>query len=162
MREGDLHLMANEIHIYAALLLKFANQALEERLRARGARVSVLQHGVLRMLQFETLSISEIGRRMGLDLSTLVRAVDALEREGLARRGSDPDDRRKSPITITEKGTELVVNVPVIAGEDPLYQALQSLGAESNRLRDLLRRLIVEFPEGRLVAGLMAGLADHE
>ena len=162
MSEVHLYPVAIEIQLYAALLLKFFNQALEERLRECGERISSLQHGILRMLQFDTLTISEISQRMGLDPSTLVRAVDALERKDLARRGSDPHDRRRNPITITEKGMELVTTVPVIAAEDLTFQALQSFGIESTtRLRDLLHGLITEFPEGKMVAGLMSGQTDR-
>lgn len=162
MQEYRLYPVAIEIQLYAALLLKFFNQALEERLRECGERISSLQHGILRMLQFDTLTISEISQRMGLDPSTLVRAVDALERKDLARRGSDPHDRRRNPITITEKGMNLVTTVPVIAGEDLTFQALRSLGIESGtHLRDLLRELINEFPEGKMVVELMSDQMDR-
>ena len=160
MSEPHLVPVAIEIQLYAALLLKFFNQALEERLRECGEGISSLQHGILRMLQFDTLTISEISQRMGLDPSTLVRSVDALERKELARRGRDPHDRRRNPITITEKGLALVNAVPVIAAGDPTFQALQSLGLESaTQLRDLLRELIIEFPEGKLVAESIAASA---
>jgi DNA-binding MarR family transcriptional regulator len=160
--EPQLYPVAIEIQLYAALLLKFFNQALEERLRQCGTRVSTLQHSILRMLQFDTLTISELSQRMGLDPSTLVRAVDALERKDLARRGTDPHDRRRNPITITEKGMELVTSVPAIADEDLTYQVLQSFGSESaTQLRDLLHRLIVEFPEGKLVAELVSSGLDQ-
>lgn len=162
MVEYHLYPVAIEIQLYAALLLKFFNQALEERLRECGERISGLQHGILRMLQFDILTISEISQRMGLDPSTLVRAVDALERKDLARRGSDPHDRRRNPITITEKGMELVTTVPVIADEDLTFQALQSLGIESaTQLRDLLRELIKGVPEGNMVAELLSGQMDR-
>ena len=151
--------VAIEIQIYAALLLKFFNQGLDERLRERGARISPLQHGILRMLQFDTLTISEISQRMGLDPSTLVRAVDALERRELAHRGSDPHDRRRHPITIAEKGMELIEAVPVIAAEDPSFQALDAIGIEAAAgLRDLLRELIQEFPEGKTVVELLSSM----
>lgn len=158
MSEDQIYPAAIEIQLYAALLLKFFSQALEERLQLHGQKVSSLQHGVLRMLQFETLTISEISQRMGLDPSTLVRAMDSLESKGLAERGRDPKDRRRNPITITETGRNLVTAVPVIASEDDTFQALQSIGEEATlQLRDLLRELIQEFPEGKLVAGLMSG-----
>lgn len=162
MPEHELYLVAGEIQIYAALLLKFFNQALEERLRQCGTRMSVLQHSLLRMLQFETLTISELSQRLGLDPSTLVRSVDNLERKDLARRGTDPQDRRRNPISITEKGKELIASFPVIADDDLTYQVLQSLGCESAmQLRDLLRRLIVQFPEGQRVAELLSSSVDQ-
>nr|NIV31109.1 MarR family transcriptional regulator [Anaerolineae bacterium] len=149
--------VAIEIQIYAALLLKFFNQGLDERLRGQGERISSLQHAVLRILQYDTLTISEISQRLGLDPSTLVRAVDALERRDLARRGSDPHDRRRHPITITDKGLDLIQAVPEITAEDPTFQALESIGIEAaTGLRDLLRELIQEFPEGKVVAELLS------
>ena len=94
---------------------------------------------------------------MGLDPSTLVRAVDALERRDLARRGSDPRDRRRHPITITEKGLKLIEAVPEITAEDPAFHALESIGIEAaTELRDLLRELILEFPEGKMVSELLS------
>ena len=162
MTETDLHPVASEILLYSALLLKFSNQALEERLRACGESISSLQHGILRMLKVETLTISDISQRMGLNPSTLVRSVDVLERRGLARRGSDPQDRRRNPISITERGRELVAAVPMISGEDLTSRALQSFGTESTtQLRDLLRWLISEFPEGKTVAELVSSQMDR-
>ena len=158
MKEAEIYPAAIEIQLYAALLLKFFNQALEERLRQHGEKISSLQHGILRMLQFETLTISEISQRLGLDPSTLVRAVDSLEQKDLARRGSDPNDRRRNPITITEKGNDLVAQVPIIFDQDPAFQALQTLGVEATiQLRDLLCQLVQEFPEGKTVVDLISG-----
>jgi DNA-binding MarR family transcriptional regulator len=158
----DLYPVAIEIQLYAALLLKFFDQALQERLREHGSRISSLQHAVLRMLQFETLTISDISQRLGLDPSTLVRAVDVLERRKLAQRGSDPLDRRRHPITITGEGRALVAAVPAISVEDDAFQALRALGGTpAKELRNLLQKLIQRFPEGREVVGQMAGLA-HE
>jgi DNA-binding MarR family transcriptional regulator len=162
VHDSDLVPVAIDIQLYTSLLVKFFNQALEARLRDRGERISSLQYGILRMLQFDILTISEIRRRMGLDPSTLVRAVDALERNGLARRGSDPHDRRRNPIAITDKGMQLVSSIPAITVEDLTFQALQSFGIESaTRLRDLLRGLIKEFPEGRMVTDMRSSQMDR-
>ncbi|HSE08638.1 MAG TPA: MarR family winged helix-turn-helix transcriptional regulator [Nocardioidaceae bacterium] len=40
----------------------------------------------------------------GLDPSTITRQVQALEKAGLVRRRSDPDDRRASILDLTEEG----------------------------------------------------------
>lgn len=158
MSETNLYPTAIEIQLYAALMLKFFNQALEQRLGQHGEKVSSLQHGILRMLQFETLTISEISQRLGLDPSTLVRAVDSLERKELAQRGSDPHDRRRNPISITEKGLELVTTVPIVREDDLTFQALLALGGDSAaQLRDLLRAFITQFPEGQTVVALISG-----
>lgn len=158
MEKEKFYPVAMELQLYAALLLKFFNQAVENRLRAHGEKISGLQYGILQMLQFESLTISEISQRLGFDLSTLVRSVDALERKELARRDSDPHDRRRNPISLTTKGRELMMKAPIITESDPTFQALQALGLTSaTQLRDLLKELITKFPEGELVVGLMSG-----
>ena len=152
---------AIEIQIYGGLLLKHFNQALEERLSKHGDNISGLQHGILRMLKFENLTVSEISRRLSLDPSTVVRAVDSLERKALAQRGSDPNDRRRNPLSITDKGSELVNAVPVISTDDAPFQSLHTLGvAYVQQLRNLLREAIAKLPEGQLVITLMENELD--
>ncbi len=157
MPESDISQMSNEIYTYTALLLKFFNQSLEERLQNYGVPLSSLQYGVLRMVQLESLTISTISQRMGLDPSALVRIIDSLEQKGLVIRGIDPHDRRRNPIQITNNGLNLIAAIPIFSEKDLPFQALQSLGTESViLLRDLLVRVIQQFPEGRFVSELMS------
>jgi DNA-binding MarR family transcriptional regulator len=147
---------AIEIQIFAALLLKFYNEGLEARLARHGAGITPFQHGVLRFLQFEVLTISEISRRLGMEPSTVLRAVDVLEARGFLERGSDANDRRRRPLAITAAGRALLGAAPVISVEDPVFQSLAALGPErAATLRDLLRNVIAAHPEGKLVAELM-------
>lgn len=163
MPETDLIQIANEIYTYSALLLKFFNQSLEERLQSSDVTISSLQYNILRMLQSETLTISTISQRMGMDPASLVRIMDTLERKGLALRSVDPHDRRRNPIQITKKGFEFLAASQVISEKDLTFQALQSLGLETSaQLRDLLLKVIQQFPEGRLVTGLMSGQPGTE
>ncbi len=156
MPEDNLIQITNDIFACSGLMLKFFNQGLEGRLEKYGVKVSSLQFNIVRMLAYETLTISTISQRIGLDPSALVRIIDALEKKGLVARGSDPNDRRRNPIQITQAGINLVAAVPVISNEDPIYLAMQSLGSEhTGQLRDLLVRVIEQFPEGRIVAGAM-------
>jgi DNA-binding MarR family transcriptional regulator len=54
------------------------------------------------------------------------QAVDALERDGLAVRSPDPDDRRATLVTITEAGREamLLSRKPMLAAYDRLFGSL--------------------------------------
>lgn len=163
MTEFDLVMLSNEIFIYSALLLKLFNQSVDERLRSLGVPMSSLQLSILRMLQHETLTVSTISERLGMDPSTIVRTVDALERKSLAGRGVDPDDRRRNPIKISQEGLELIRKVPVVTATDLSFQALQSIGTESVlQLRELLLKVMKEFPEGKLVSELMSGMPGPE
>ena len=159
MSEPELLELASEIQIYTALLLKFYNTSLEERLHARGLAISALQHSILRMLEHETLTISEISKRLGLEPSTVLRSLDALERKGLALRGRDVRDRRRNPLHVTDEGRRFLAEVPVIAADDPALLALQHIGAEAgSSLRDLLKQFILQSPDGQLVVPQMEAL----
>ena len=84
-----------------------------------------------------------------LDKSTMVVAVDALEKEGLVERRPDPNDRRARIVVPTDAGREVLARAEgvVLRVED---EALADLGAEDRRaLRGLLTRLVT----GRLSAG---------
>lgn len=152
MTDPSTLMHAVEIHNMAALLLKFFNDGVSQRMQAAGQQLSALQFGVLQMLQFEALTVSMISQRMGMDPSSIVRLIDSLERKGLVARGVDPADRRRNPIQLTEAGRALLAAVPPIAPDDPAVQALQALGEERTlQLRDLLIKLLLRIPEGRAI-----------
>lgn len=76
-----------------------------------------------------------------LDPSQVVALVDGLEREGLVRRESDPDDRRSKVVIATRAGEELLVAAQA-AIADAQEVTLGTLTAEERDvLRGLLRRV---------------------
>ena len=102
--------------------------ALEQRLAAADASLSGLQFAIMRALSVQEHTISELSQHFMLDPSTLVPAVDALERKGLARRGRDPSDRRRVPLSLTGRGAEFLSSVPIVDEEDLLATSLKRLG----------------------------------
>ncbi len=157
MLEIGLYPIANEIYIYSSLLMKHFNVSLEERLHQHGESLTGMQIGVLRMFQHETLTLSTVSQRMGLDPSSIMRIVDALEEKGLVTRETDPHDRRRNPIRITERGAALLTAVPIISEADPIFQAIVAQGEESAiQLRNVLRSIVTQFPDGRTVAELFS------
>jgi len=153
LSQPDRVLLANEIYTYTALLLKFFNTAHEERLKAAGVQLRAMQFGLLSMLFYEQLTISDLSQRFGMDPSSILRIVDTLENMGLVVRGRDPRDRRRNPLQITPQGRDLVNSIPVIAEGDAPYQALQSLSLdEIQRFRATLYKLMQFFPDGRMVS----------
>jgi DNA-binding MarR family transcriptional regulator len=49
---------------------------------------------------------STIGKYTGMEKSSLTRMVDDLEKKGMVYRKTDPEDRRKVLVSLTEKGLE--------------------------------------------------------
>ena len=62
----------------------------------------------LRLLQHTPFTLRELSDRMLVTPSTLVPVIDKLESEGLLVRGKDPDDRRRTPLELTERAREAV------------------------------------------------------
>ncbi len=141
---------ALEIRMLMGITAKTDMRALEQRLSSADAGLSHLQYGILRALSCQGQTISELSDHFMLDPSTLVPAVDALERKGLLQRGRDPNDRRRIPLSPTQHGTAFVARVPFVDKDDPLVTSLEALGDEwAWRFLALLRELVSNLPEGK-------------
>jgi DNA-binding MarR family transcriptional regulator len=66
-------------------------------------------------------SQQQAAQRLGVDRTTMVGLIDALEDEGLVRRHADAGDRRRNVVTLTE------------AGQDTLHRAGEAAGAAERR-----------------------------
>ena len=138
-----------EAHIIITIIAKISSHALEQRLSASDANVSGLQFAIMQALSVEEHTISELSQSFMLDPSTLVPAVDALERKGLAKRGSDPRDRRRVPLSLTDYGAAVVESVHMIDKDDPLVVGLSMLNADQRReFVELLREVVAKMPQG--------------
>lgn len=78
--------------------------------------------------------LSTIGNHTGMDKSSLSRMVDDLEKKGMVLRRTDPKDRRKVLISLTNKGLrcyDYLLKVAVeqleLADEKDLEEYMQSL-----------------------------------
>ena len=89
-----------------------------------------------------------IAAAAGLDKTTMVAAVDALERRGLVRREQDPDDRRVRLVAVTADGLQLLAQASAAAGhvERQLLVALPT--GDRGRLVALLRAFVTAGPGG--------------
>jgi DNA-binding MarR family transcriptional regulator len=143
MQDEELFATALEIRILAKIMSQIATRSQEQHLQAHGAPCSGLQYGIMRLLYHHQHTSSELSRKMYIDPATLVPVIDALERHGYVQRGKDPNDRRRNPLTLTQRGIELLAQVPLFDHSSPLGNALTSLGdAQARELLRLLRELI--------------------
>lgn len=70
-----------------------------------GYDITPQQFGLLGFLwQEDGLSQAELSARSQIDRTTMGGLIDRLEKEGLVKRLSDPDDRRAYRICLTDKG----------------------------------------------------------
>jgi DNA-binding MarR family transcriptional regulator len=156
MQDEELFATALEIRILTKTLASIATRSLEQHLQEHSAPISSLQHGIMRLLCHHQHTSSELSRKMNIDPATLVPVIDALERHGYVQRGKDPNDRRRSPLLLTEAGADLLGRVPLSNRSDALARALVSLGAPQTReLLRLLRELIAHMvPDSEIISHL--------
>lgn len=78
---------------------------IRDRLMAAGVKVTLVQAGILFLLEEKNgQAMSELGRLLLLDNSTITGLIDRLEKSGFVLRKANSKDRRSSLIHITRKG----------------------------------------------------------
>ena len=61
-------------------------------------------HAMVEIGRAGSISVRSLAERLGLDNSTVSRAVDTLVSKGIAHRETDPNNRRYVTISLTNKG----------------------------------------------------------
>ena len=125
-----------------AVIVKFTNHEVEERLKRDGIQVSPGALVLLRFLKSERLTMKELSARLLLSPPTLVPIIGSLEKKGIVRRERDIVDHRKIHIALTKKGTALISNVPLISQDNRLVKGIGGLGPKkAGQLIALLEEL---------------------
>jgi DNA-binding MarR family transcriptional regulator len=109
------------IHEFTSLLIASTRSPRQrERLqRALGLSLSETNLGALRLVQRHgPIAVSEVARRLEVDLSNASRQLRALEDQGLVTRTVDPADRRVAPVAITAAGRRVLDRARAIALND--------------------------------------------
>jgi len=79
---------------------------IRDELAAAGVKITLVQAGILFLLMEETgRAMSELGRLLSLDNSSITGLIDRLEKSGFVQRKTNPNDRRISLVHITPQGT---------------------------------------------------------
>jgi DNA-binding MarR family transcriptional regulator len=126
----------------------------------------MLQYGVLRTLARGNLTIAELSKVMMVDPSTLVSVIDSLTRKSYAERKRDPNDRRRTPISITQKGLDIVKqhpdHGPFSAEDNPVVNSLVAMGEDkAEQLVNLLREVVFHMPEGAQILEHVANRVQY-
>lgn len=85
---------------------------------------------------------AQLARRVAIEQPTMVRTIDRMERDGLVARTPDPNDKRATRITLTERGWAMRdALVPLADGVNAAATATLT-GDEVETLRRLLAKLV--------------------
>ena len=128
-----------------AYLLKRAQLELdglhEENLAPYG--ISARELAVLLLLDAREPESQQAGKRLGVDRTTMVALIDALENKELVVRRADAEDRRRNVIALTGSGRK-TLRQAARASDQAEQRLLAELDeAESAQLRGLLRRIAI-------------------
>ena len=106
--------------------------------------ISARELAVLLLLDArEPESQQQAGKRLGVDRTTMVALIDALESKELVVRRPDPEDRRRNVIALTDSGRK-TLRQATRASDQAEQRLLAELDeAESAQLRSLLRRIAI-------------------
>nr|WP_055506839.1 MarR family transcriptional regulator [Nonomuraea pusilla] len=117
-------------------------RAFAERLSARTG-LGLWEFAVLATLaDFGPAAQREVGDRLGLDPSDMVRLMDGLMDEGLARRERDPADRRRYRLSLSEAGREALGRARETLAETERETLAALTPDERAQLHTLVTRLL--------------------
>jgi DNA-binding MarR family transcriptional regulator len=150
MENVDLQTAAIELRSLTGRILRAARQDTEQQMVACKVDISSLQYGILRILKDKKFTLSELSGLIGREPATLVPAVDALESKGMLQRGHDPKDRRRTPLTISPQGLEVLERVSQMGENKLLVNVLQRMGdRKASHLITLLREVALQVEQDK-------------
>lgn len=139
MSERDLE----RIHEFTSLLIASTRSPRQrDRLqRALGVSLSETTLAALRVVQRHgPVAVSEVARRLEVDLSNASRQLRALEDQGLVTRRVDPDDRRVARVAVTAAGRRVLDRARAVALNDYAVALDDWSTRDRAQLADLLDR----------------------
>jgi len=108
---------------------------------------------LLAIAEMSGASLGELARRQRIDAPAASRVVAALVRRGLVRFDLDPGDRRRSRLSLTRRGAELVRKLRPIA-DDLRARIVSGMNpTEEAALRASLRKVIRNLEDGGAANG---------
>jgi DNA-binding MarR family transcriptional regulator len=101
-----------------------------------------MHFGMLQILEAEEpISQQDLGRKAGVDPSTMVARMDVLDENGLVERTRSSEDRRSYEIRLSEKGREALTSLREVAQST----GDQVFGILSDKERATLQKLMLKL-----------------
>jgi DNA-binding MarR family transcriptional regulator len=139
MDRCDMVVPARAIRSLCASILKTDRQENLLSLASAGIDISPSQYLVLRYLNDQPMTLTQLSHTMNLDPSTLVPIVDSLVKREFLQRNRSPEDRRCTHLELTAGGVKLLSLAAHLDESGALVKGLCLLGADKGKqLVDLL------------------------
>jgi DNA-binding MarR family transcriptional regulator len=111
-----------------------------------GFAVNIAVFRILAVLfQHGDVSHTELARLTSIEVSTLSRISDGVERQGLIRRVRACEDQRVKRVTLTAEGRNLIENIipAALHNENEMFTKLST--RDRNRLIELLHKVVASL-----------------
>jgi DNA-binding MarR family transcriptional regulator len=112
--------------------------------QVRPAYLAVL----LSLWEEDNLKMVELGRRAGLETSTMTGLLDRMERDGLVYRSPDPADRRAQRINLTDDGRSVESTVLDVVDRVMAKVMKDIPERDQSRTKMLLRQVLANAHKG--------------
>ena len=96
------------------------------------------------------LKANELGKRAGLEPSTMTGLLDRMERDGLVKREPDPNDRRANRIHLTQEGADAEVSATKVVSTTlkKVFRTISKKDIETTK--NLLRTILLNCSKEKL------------
>jgi len=112
------------------------------------------------------MTVSEVAEALGVGKPAASMLVDRLTQHGYVARHEDPDDRRRTVVTPTEAGEELVTRLRQSGGEQAMERWIRQMAPDDlaalTRGVRALAAIIARDTDGRSAAGALSHDATRE
>lgn len=139
MQEPITTYLEESISLSLVRLYKAQHQQAEVRCQKIGLHTAQ-ELVIFRLLEEDGLSQSHLAARLGVEIGTVAKTVQRMEKEGLLIRRQDAEDARISRVYLTEKGRRL--GEPALHIWKDLDACLMQGMSQAEQL--LFRRLLVQ------------------
>ncbi len=137
-KEDDRYRLTDQI----GYLLRLANQRHLEIFHQHMADLTPTQFSLLVSLSgLAGASQNELGRRTGIDAATTNGVVERLTRKGFIHSHTDPDDKRRLRLSLSDAGQQMVDTCIPVAREITSLTLDGLTSREASRLIQLLKKI---------------------
>ena len=163
MNEQEFRPLAYRLRASYAITLRINRQDLEKRCRKENITISPLAIAVIRLVLHGPKTIGDLSKQMIIAPASLVPVVDMLVNKGLIRKDTDPKDRRRNPLTATQKGMDIISRFKTISSGDVLVKNLEKLGVnKAKKLASMSEELLSLMSGNDEICKSIHGMAEKD
>ena len=96
---------------------------------------------ILLSIPFDGVTISDLSEKLGIDISTMTRNIQRIEKKNLVKRLPNPDDKRSIKLFLSQRGVTLSnsLNLEISASLDSILEKYDL--KTSNQIKNNLENL---------------------